>query len=158
MLVNNPRIITSELLGLNAMEVDEVFEAISHPIRVEILKKLSEKPMSFSELKRALGITSSGKLDFHLKKLDGLVTLNEEGLYCLTSEGYSALQAVNVIERYGWQRRALFLNLAAYAFSNAFAALVNSHMWLRLVLPLSTAWIVFYVYWSIKKRRLLIRR
>ncbi|RLI23135.1 ArsR family transcriptional regulator, partial [Candidatus Bathyarchaeota archaeon] len=34
----------------------KVFEAVSHPIRIKILKMLAEKPMSFSELKRELGI------------------------------------------------------------------------------------------------------
>jgi len=54
----------------------ETFEAISHPVRIKILKVLAEKSLSFSELKRELGIKSSGKLDFHFKKLDNLITTN----------------------------------------------------------------------------------
>ena len=55
------------------MDEGDKFEAISNPLRIKILKLLSKKSMSFSELKRYLGIRSSGKLDFHLKKLEGLV-------------------------------------------------------------------------------------
>lgn len=51
--------------------------------------------MSFSELKRKLGIKSSGMLDFHLKELRGLIILNSEGKYTLTKEGYAALQDNN---------------------------------------------------------------
>ena len=137
------------------MGCEEVFEAVSHPLRIEILRKLAEKPMGFSELKRELGIESSGKLDFHLKKLKGLVVLNREGKYSLTREGYAALQAVEVIRKYGWQRRAYFLNLAAYAVANAYAALSNPRLWFLIVLPLTTAWLAFYSYWSIRKRRAL---
>ncbi|RLE69087.1 MAG: ArsR family transcriptional regulator, partial [Thermoprotei archaeon] len=64
---------------------DEEFEAISHSLRIKILEILSKKAMGFSELKRELGIESSGKLDFHLKKLKGLVTL-ENGKYVLTRD------------------------------------------------------------------------
>ncbi len=137
------------------MDCEEMFEAVSHPLRIEILRKLAEKPMGFSELKRELGIESSGKLDFHLKKLKGLVVLNREGKYSLTREGYAALQAVEVIGKYGWQRRAYFLNLAAYAVANAYAALSNPRLWLLIILPLTTAWLAFYTYWSIRKRRAL---
>jgi len=40
--------------------------------------------MEFAELKRKLGI-SSGKLDFYLKKLNGLITVNSDGKNTLTS-------------------------------------------------------------------------
>jgi hypothetical protein len=39
--------------------------------------------MRFADLKRELRIDSSGLLDFHLRKLDDLVSINNEGLYVL---------------------------------------------------------------------------
>jgi len=92
----------------------EVFEYASHPLRVRILKLLSKGSMGFSGLKRALGVRSSGKLDFHIKKLGGLVRVNGEGRHELTRDGYAALRAVDAIERYGWQRRAYIVSIAAY--------------------------------------------
>jgi len=135
------------------MGCEEVFEAVSHPLRIEILKRLAERPMGFSELKRELGIESSGKLDFHLKKLEGLVAVDEEGKYCLTKDGYAALQAIEAIKKHGWQKRAYILNLVAYAIANAYGALTRFDLWLWTVLPLSTAWLAFYTYWTVKKRR-----
>jgi len=139
------------------MEEDEKFEAISHPLRIKILESLSKRAMSFSELKRKLGIESSGKLDFHLKKLGELVTLDKNGKYTLTKDGYSALQAVSIIRKYGWQRRAYMLNIMAYAAFNVFFALIHPSLWMITVLPISTAWIVFYSYWSIVKRKIFKR-
>ena len=117
----------------------ETFEAISHPVRIKILKVLAEKSLSFSELKRELGIKSSGKLDFHLKKLDNLITTNNEGKYTLTREGYAALQAIITIKKYGWQRRAYILNLIAYALVNIFAWFRHPSLWFIAVFPITTA-------------------
>jgi predicted transcriptional regulator len=66
---------------------DGLFEAISHPIRINIVQLLAEKPLGFAELKRKLKISSSGLLDFHLKKLDDLIAVNKEGCYSLTDKG-----------------------------------------------------------------------
>ncbi|MCQ5373534.1 MAG: winged helix-turn-helix domain-containing protein [Candidatus Methanomethylicia archaeon] len=65
------------------MSSDEVFEAVSHPLRVKIIEVLAKGPMRFADLKRELRIDSSGLLDFHLRKLDDLVSINNEGLYVL---------------------------------------------------------------------------
>ena len=135
---------------------EDMFDAISHPIRMKILQKLSKKSMGFSELKRELGIKSSGKLDFHLKKLGKLIELDREGKYALTREGCVALQAIEVIKRYEWQKRAYYLNLGAYFLINLYFALVNFSLWFQIVFPLSTAWIAFYTYWTLRKRRALI--
>lgn len=72
----------------------EVFEALGHPTRIRLLQTLSEKPLPFSELKRAAGLESNGLLTFHLGKLSGLVRLNPEGAYALTDEGREALRIV----------------------------------------------------------------
>ena len=134
---------------------EEVFDAISHPVRIKILEKLAQKPMSFAELKRELGITSSGKLNFHLKKLDGLTTINEDGKYCLTSEGYAALNAIDVVKKYGWHRRAYILNILACIVVNAYTGLMHFKL-LAITLPVTVAWILFYTYWNVKKRGLHI--
>lgn len=35
---------------------NEAFDAISHPLRIKILKLLAKKPLSFNELKRAVNV------------------------------------------------------------------------------------------------------
>ena len=72
----------------------ELFEAISHPVRIKILEALNGKPMGFAELGRAVGIESGGHLSFHLTKLRRLIRTNSQGDYVLTAEGKDALGAV----------------------------------------------------------------
>ena len=144
------------------MTADELFEALSHPLRVEIIKALAEKPLRFADLKRELKVGSSGLLDFHLKKLDGLVAVNSEGCYTLTDSGYAALTSVEAAAGY-WRvrqahRRSFFINLAACALVNvgAFWAAVqagNLALWYAVVLPVTVAWMAFYGYWTFVKRR-----
>jgi DNA-binding HxlR family transcriptional regulator len=74
----------------------ELFEALGHPMRLEILRALSESPLGFADLKRKMNVTSSGHLAHHLEKLDGLVRTTPEGLYSLTDEGKEALRIVSV--------------------------------------------------------------
>jgi DNA-binding HxlR family transcriptional regulator len=80
------------------VEPAELFEAISHPTRIRILKALEKQPSSFASLKRQLGIDSSGNLDYHLKKLDQLITVRQDGLYALTDAGKEALQSSDAVE------------------------------------------------------------
>jgi len=80
------------------VDTAELFEAISHPERIRILKILEKQPTSFASLKRQLGIESSGNLDFHLKKLGELVAVREDGLYGLTDAGKEALLSIDAVE------------------------------------------------------------
>jgi hypothetical protein len=138
------------------MSSDEVFEAISHPLRIDILKILSRKPTGFADLKRELRITSSGLLDFHLKKMAPIVERDSNGLYTLNQAGFAALYAVNVVSRKGWQRRALFSNLGVYVVMNVYMWFAIPEFFLLVLIP-TTAWILFYTYWSIVKRRVHLR-
>jgi len=40
----------------------DLFDAISHPLRIEILKELSKKPKRFAEIKRTLKIESTHRI------------------------------------------------------------------------------------------------
>lgn len=148
------------------MGADELFEALSHPLRVEIIKALAERPLRFADLKRELKIDSSGLLDFHLK-LDGRVAVNEDGSYSLTEIGYAALTSVEGAAGY-WKlrqahRRAFFINLAVCALVNVAAFLGagqagNLALWYAVVLPVTVAWVAFYGYWTFVKRRIRLSR
>jgi len=78
--------------------VSELFEKISHPTRVKILRLLEGSPLNFSQLKSKLDIESSGNLDHHIKKLEGLISLDSSGLYRLSNEGKDAIKAIRSIE------------------------------------------------------------
>jgi TolB-like protein/Tfp pilus assembly protein PilF len=73
----------------------ELFDAVSHPVRIKILEALNEKPMGFAELGRVVGIESGGHLSFHLTKLGHLIRTNSQGDYVLTGDGRDALWTVH---------------------------------------------------------------
>jgi|MudIll2142460700_1097286.scaffolds.fasta_scaffold46094_2 hypothetical protein len=149
------------------MSSDEMFEAVSHPIRIDIVKILAEKPLGFAELKRELRISSSGLLDFHLKKLDDLIATNKEGHYSLTEKGFAALTTVEGAAGYyrvrSAQKRSFFLALAVSVLVNIGTLWVafqteNYLIWYAIVLPFTLAWVIFYSYWTLVKRRIRLRK
>jgi len=149
------------------MSSDEMFEAVSHPIRIDIVRILAEKPLGFADLKRELKISSSGLLDFHLKKLNELITVNKEGRYALTEKGYAALTTVEGAAGYyrlrSAQKRSYLLGLAVVVLVNLGTLWVaiqtgNYVLWYGIVLPFTLAWIVFYSYWTLVKRRIRLRK
>ena len=89
--------------GMDSAEEDrqraEVFDALSHPTRILILKALSQEALGFADLKKRLGIDSSGHLQHHLNKLDKLVKTGEYGKYILSAEGKDALLTMEMVER-----------------------------------------------------------
>ena len=144
-----------------------MFEAVSHPIRIDIVQILAEKPLGFADLKRELKISSSGLLDFHLKKLDDLITINKEGRYSLTEKGFAALTTVEGAAGYyrlrSAQKRSFFLALAVSVLVNIGTLWVafqieNYMIWYAIVLPITLAWIIFYSYWTLIKRRIRTQR
>src|SRR5665648_140227 len=76
----------------------EVFDALGHPTRIQILKVLSEGSIGFADLKKKTAIDSSGHLQHHLNKLNGLIKTDEYGKYCLSDEGKDALLTVQTVE------------------------------------------------------------
>lgn len=138
------------------MSSDDLFEAVSHPLRVEIVKLLAKGPRRFADIKRELRIKSSGLLDFHLKKLDNLISINKDGLYVLNEKGFAALQAVEAISKYGWQRRAFYLNLLFLIIVNIYVTLTMAEL-LPFTLVVTAVWMIFYGYWTFVKRHVSLK-
>ena len=85
----------------------EVFDALGHPTRILILKVLSEGSLGFADLKKKTGIESSGHLQHHLSKLNGLVKTDDYGKYCLSDEGKDALLTVQTVENASSKKAAM---------------------------------------------------
>ena len=75
----------------------DVFDAISHEVRRKIITLLAEKPRTFSDLQRELGLESPA-LAFHLKKLNGLIAKDSQGYYGLTPLGMKAYDVIRQIQ------------------------------------------------------------
>lgn len=91
-----------DLQNVPVEERYRIFDALSHPTRVKILKLVGEKGLAFSTLKHELGLESSGQLQHHLQKLSGFITVGKNsGCYGLTETGRRALEIYGSSERSG---------------------------------------------------------
>jgi len=76
-------------------EKAKLYGALSHSIRIGIVKILGEKGLSsFTELKKALNI-GDGKLYYHLGMLRTLISQDKESKYFLTEQGKLAYQLLS---------------------------------------------------------------
>jgi DNA-binding transcriptional ArsR family regulator len=74
-----------------------MFSSLKHPARRKILRMLSQKPMSFSQMLEALEISSS-HLTYHLENLGELLTKSEDGQYKLSTFGVASVSTMKIVE------------------------------------------------------------
>ncbi len=74
-----------------------MFSSLKHPVRRKILRMLSEKPMSFSQMLDELAVSSS-HLTYHLENLGELVSKSDEGEYGLSTFGSASVETMRIVE------------------------------------------------------------
>jgi DNA-binding transcriptional ArsR family regulator len=74
-----------------------IFKAMQHPIRRRILRMISEKPSTYTEIQRDLNI-DNGLLNYHLDNMRDLITKNEEEKYTLSEFGKATVNLVRGVE------------------------------------------------------------
>ncbi len=101
-----------------------ILSALKHPLRRKILRMLSDKPLSFSEILEAVSI-DSGHLNYHIKNMGDIVIRTEDGKYALSSVGYAAIELVGKVEEQDksnrTNKRAKRVSRLALVFSAIFA-------------------------------------
>ncbi len=147
-------------------ENDEValFEAISHPVRIQILFSLHESPLGFSDLKRKVGISSSGNLQHHLGKLASLIVTNDSADYTLTDQGRESIVAIKAVRNIQ-NGRSEDVGLVTFVTSLVFyVTYINVQFLLGpvdILIPLETlvsvlvfAPVFYFIYsWRLRKSR-----
>jgi predicted transcriptional regulator len=76
-----------------------IFQALAHPMRRTIIRILETKPngVDYTELITDLGLPT-GKMNYHLEQLEGLIERNGEHRYVLTSLGKKALNQLKQLK------------------------------------------------------------
>jgi DNA-binding transcriptional ArsR family regulator len=83
-----------------ADEYDEIFAALKHPVRRQILLFLEERgEASFTQIQNAVGIEDTGLMSYHLKELAPLVEQSERGKYRLSEVGQAGAELFQRVER-----------------------------------------------------------
>ena len=122
----------------------EVFDALGHPTRIVILKALSEGPLGFADLKKKTAIDSSGHLQHHLTKLNGLIKTDEYGKYCLSDQGKDALLTVQTVENASESRKKDPEKIRSHRFNSK--AVLKSVSLLLVALLIASSAIALYEY------------
>jgi DNA-binding HxlR family transcriptional regulator len=123
----------------------EVFDALGHPTRIVLLKVLSEGALGFADLKKKTAIESSGHLQHHLTKLNGLIKTDEYGKYCLSEQGKDAWLTVQTVENVSSSRETKGSEKPHLRFSNIKVGLKSWALLLSALLIVSSA-VAFYEY------------
>jgi len=74
-----------------------MFSSLKHPARRKILRMLAEKPMTFSQMLEAIGVSSS-HLTYHLENLGELLSKADNGKYRLSTFGEAAVNTMKIVE------------------------------------------------------------
>ena len=127
----------SSLTGRMKEDVEEIIlQGIDHAERRNILKLIGSSPegVIYSEILHELSM-NTGKLNYHLKLLEGLIEKDEQRRYHLTKLGKKALMILDSMTE-NLDEEALSLVSTAKSSKDEFiSGVVN--MWSRLVLFLS---------------------
>jgi hypothetical protein len=134
----------------------ELFEAISHETRIHALFALRDGPVGFADLKKGLGISSSGNLQHHIGKLGGLVHTDADGMYTLTDQGREAIIAIHAVRNLEDRRKSILRSMTVIAVFAYYVVQMNIPFVLGTVNPMtpvqafvsSAAFgIIFYLLW-----------
>jgi DNA-binding transcriptional ArsR family regulator len=83
-----------------ADEYDDIFAALKHPVRRQILLFLEEQgEASFTQVQNAVGIEDTGLMSYHLKELEPLVEQSKRGKYHLSEVGQAGAELFQRVER-----------------------------------------------------------
>ena len=83
-----------------ADEYDEIFAALKHPVRRQILLFLEERgEASFTQIQNVVGVEDTGLMSYHLKELAPLVEQSERGKYRLSEVGQAGVELFQRVER-----------------------------------------------------------
>lgn len=89
-----------DVSGVMLKDEYELFKALSHPIRAEIIKLLCEcGELSYTEILTALKI-DTGQLNFHLRNISELYIRTEEGNYTLNEAGKLCYYVIKGVKKH----------------------------------------------------------
>ena len=115
---------------------------LSDTTRRSILELLAEKEsLSYTEVMAILQVTNTGRLNYHLKALGGLVSKDDQGRYHLTEKGHAAVNLLRAFpERISVENslaRTLKIVIAAVLIL-AGIVLISSGLFLLAIFPTTT--------------------
>ncbi|MFX1519752.1 MAG: hypothetical protein ACFFCD_07520 [Promethearchaeota archaeon] len=115
-------------------ELEEIIiQALGHEVRRTILKiiALSETGALYTDLMTELGLPT-GKLNYHLGKLEGLVEKNKERRYNLTPLGKQTMSVLNSITQNISSNYEKYVKIAQFAQKSTLHPILKSLIYLGI--------------------------
>jgi len=125
-----------KLQDLNSQVESALFQALAHPMRRIILKIVaSTNAATYSELIVELQLPT-GKLNYHLEQLGGLIEKNSDRKYVLTPLGKKAVNQLNLIKQEISADDEKYLKAAANAQKTSLQPAIRSFLFVGLAFAL----------------------
>jgi len=126
------------------------FQALAHSTRRTIIRIIQSKNqgISYTELITELGM-STGKLNYHLEQLKGLIEKNSNQKYTLTSFGKKAIEHLNLIEQKTGPEDEKYVKIAAFSQKTSIQPIAKAFLTISIALSavLTAVWIFLaYVF------------
>ena len=134
-------------------EIEEIIiQGLGHQERRNILKiiSLAENGASYSVILGELGL-NTGRMNYHLRQLQGLVKRDEDRQYHLTPLGEKAISVLHSMTKNLENGYEEYLNSAKTVRSSGVATLVNR--WFYMILALTASAIlglIMFIYMGVK--------
>ena len=119
------------------------FQALAHPIRRTIIRIVNSRSqgISYSELITELGL-STGKLNYHLEQLKGILEKNSSNYYVLTPFGKKAVDHLNLIEQTTNSEDEKYVKIATLSQKSSLQPIIKAFLLINIALMavLITIW------------------
>ena len=117
---------------------DIILNALNHPERRNIIEILGTSPegVSYSSLLGEIGL-NTGKMNYHLKLLEGVIERDKNRLYSLTPLGKKAFMVLNSISEDLEDGYEAYLSKARHSRGTGLVRLANFWFWLVVLLSVS---------------------
>ncbi len=119
------------------------FQALAHPTRRTIIRIVESRNqgVSYTELLTELGM-STGKLNYHLEQLKGIIEKNSNQRYVLTPFGKKAIEHLNLIEQKISPDDEKYVKIAVLSQKTSLQPIVKAFLSISIALSavLTTIW------------------
>lgn len=114
-----------------SVDFESLSDVLKHPIRRRILLVLYEKgSMLYVDLMHLVGVTNTGKFNYHLKILGDLIEKDQKGKYGLTEKGQMAAQLLHKFPGRKVQQAPLpIADATLIGFAGVVLTVVNPVFW-----------------------------
>ena len=122
------------MLNQNA-EIEKVtFQSLAHPIRRTIIRVIQSRNQGvlYTELITELGL-STGKLNYHLEQLKGLIEKNSNNYYVLTPFGKKVVEHLNLVDQRTTSEDEKYVKVASLAKNASLQPIMKAFLSIGIV-------------------------